>query len=123
MLQAAEYIMIEGNSRVILCERGITTFEDATRNTTDINAIPVLKQWSHLPVLLDPSHSTGAARWVTPIARAGVAAGADGLIVEVHPNPSEALSDGSQSLTPERFAEMVRQVKRVAAAVREAVPA
>lgn len=117
MLQAAEYIMIEGNHQVILCERGIISFEDATRNTTDINAIPVLKQWSHLPVLLDPSHSTGNARWVTPIARAGAAAGADGLIVEVHPNPAEALSDGSQSLTPERFAEMVRQVQRVAAAV------
>lgn len=123
MLQAAEYIMVEGNTQVILCERGIITFEDATRNTTDINAIPVLKQWSHLPVILDPSHSTGHARWVTPIARAGVAAGADGLIVEVHPNPSEALSDGQQSLTPERFAELVRQVQRVAAAIgRQAVP-
>jgi len=124
MLQAAEYIMVEGNTQVILCERGIITFEDATRNTTDINAIPVLKQWSHLPVLLDPSHSTGYARWVTPIARAGVAAGADGLIVEVHPNPGEALSDGAQSLTPEKFSQMMQDVVRVAAAVgREAAVA
>jgi 3-deoxy-7-phosphoheptulonate synthase len=117
MLQAAEYIMIGGNHQVILCERGITTFEDSTRNTTDINAIPVLKQWSHLPVILDPSHSTGHARWVLPIARAGIAAGADGLIVEVHPNPSEALSDGAQSLTPERFRQLMAEVTRVAAAV------
>lgn len=124
MLQAAEYIMVEGNTQVILCERGIITFEDATRNTTDINAIPVLKQWSHLPVLLDPSHSTGYARWVTPVARAGVAAGADGLIVEVHPNPGEALSDGAQSLTPEKFSQLMREVLRVAAAVgREAAVA
>jgi 3-deoxy-7-phosphoheptulonate synthase len=122
MLQAAEYIMIGGNHQVILCERGITTFEDSTRNTTDINAIPVLKQWSHLPVVLDPSHSTGHARWVIPIARAGIAAGADGLIVEVHPNPAEALSDGAQSLTPERFQQLMRDVMRVAEAVgRQAV--
>jgi 3-deoxy-7-phosphoheptulonate synthase len=124
MLQAAEYIMVEGNTQVILCERGIITFEDATRNTTDINAIPVLKQWSHLPVLLDPSHSTGYSRWVTPVARAGVAAGADGLIVEVHPNPGEALSDGAQSLTPEKFSQLMHDVRRVAAAVgREAAVA
>jgi 3-deoxy-7-phosphoheptulonate synthase len=114
--------MIGGNHQVILCERGITTFEDSTRNTTDINAIPVLKQWSHLPVVLDPSHSTGHARWVIPIARAGIAAGADGLIVEVHPNPAEALSDGAQSLTPERFQQLMRDVMRVAEAVgRQAV--
>jgi len=117
MLQAAEYIMVEGNTRVILCERGIITFEDATRNTTDINAIPVLKQWSHLPVLLDPSHSTGNSRWVTPVVRAGVAAGADGLIVEVHPNPGEALCDGAQSLTPEKFAQLMQDVYRIAVAV------
>jgi 3-deoxy-7-phosphoheptulonate synthase len=117
MLQAAEYIMVGGNHQVILCERGITTFEDSTRNTTDINAIPVLKHWSHLPVVLDPSHSTGHARWVTPIARAGIAAGADGLIVEVHPNPAEALSDGAQSLTPERFQQLMREVARIAEAV------
>jgi 3-deoxy-7-phosphoheptulonate synthase len=117
MLQAAEYIMVGGNPNVMLCERGIITFEDATRNTTDINAVPVLKQWSHLPVILDPSHSTGHSRWVTAIARAAVAAGADGLIVEVHPRPAEALSDGSQSLLPERFAQLMQEVKRVAWAV------
>src|SRR5438876_115427 len=117
MLQAAEYIMVGGNPKVILCERGIITFEDATRNTTDINAIPVLKQWSHLPVILDPSHSTGHSRWVGAISRAAVAAGADGLIVEVHPNPAEALSDGAQSLLPEKFAQLMQEVKRVAWAV------
>jgi 3-deoxy-7-phosphoheptulonate synthase len=117
MLQAAEYIMVGGNSDVMLCERGIITFEDATRNTTDINAIPVLKQWSHLPVILDPSHSTGHSRWVGAISRAGVAAGADGLIVEVHPNPSEALSDGAQSLLPDKFSQLMQEVKRVAWAV------
>jgi 3-deoxy-7-phosphoheptulonate synthase len=117
MLQAAEYIMVGGNPDILLCERGIITFEDATRNTTDINAIPVLKQWSHLPVILDPSHSTGHSRWVGAISRAGVAAGADGLIVEVHPNPAEALSDGAQSLLPEKFAQLMQEVKRVAWAV------
>jgi 3-deoxy-7-phosphoheptulonate synthase len=117
MLQAAEYIMVEGNNDVMLCERGVITFDDATRNTTDINAIPVLKQWSHLPVILDPSHSTGYTRYVTPIARAGVAAGADGLIVEVHPNPSEALSDGSQALKPDQFRTLIEQCGRIAQAV------
>jgi 3-deoxy-7-phosphoheptulonate synthase len=123
MLQAAEYVMVGGNPDVILCERGIITFEDATRNTTDINAIPVLKQWSHLPVILDPSHSTGHSRWVGAIARAGVAAGADGLIVEVHPNPAEALSDGAQSLLPEKFVQLMQEVKRVAWAVGREVAA
>jgi 3-deoxy-7-phosphoheptulonate synthase len=117
MLQAAEYVMVEGNHQVILCERGIISWDNATRNTTDINAIPVLKQWSHLPVFLDPSHSVGYTRWVTPIARAGIAAGADGLIVEVHPNPSEALSDGNQALKPAQFEEMIEQVGKIAAAV------
>lgn len=117
MLQAAEYIMVEGNHQVVLCERGIINFDSATRNTTDINAIPVLKQWSHLPVILDPSHSVGYTRWVTPIARAGIAAGADGLIVEVHPNPAEALSDGNQALKPGQFQELIEQVGRIAAAV------
>jgi 3-deoxy-7-phosphoheptulonate synthase len=102
---------------VILCERGIRTFEKYTRNTTDINAVPVLKQMTHLPVLLDPSHSTGKWEYVTAVARSAIAAGADGLIVEVHPHPEEALSDGGQSLRPEKFAELVRQVKRVAEAV------
>jgi 3-deoxy-7-phosphoheptulonate synthase len=117
LLMAAEYILSHGNRRVILCERGIRTFETATRNTTDINAIPVLKAVSHLPVVLDPSHSTGNWKYVTAIARAGVAAGADGLIVEVHPHPQEALSDGGQSLTPERYAELVCQVRAIAEAV------
>ena len=117
LLMAAEYILSHGNRRVILCERGIRTFETATRNTTDINAVPVLKSLSHLPVILDPSHSTGNWEYVPAIARAAIAAGADGLIVEVHQDPSAALSDGSQSLKPERFAEMVLQVKAVAQAV------
>jgi 3-deoxy-7-phosphoheptulonate synthase len=117
LLMAAEYILSHGNKRVILCERGIRTFETATRNTTDINAIPVLKSQTHLPVMIDPSHSTGHAQYVTAIARAGIAAGADGIIVEVHQNPPQALSDGAQSLTPEQFADMIRQVKRIADAV------
>ena len=123
LLMAAEYILSHGNRRVMLCERGIRTFETATRNTTDINAIPVLKSMTHLPVILDPSHSTGNWSFVTAIARAGVAAGADGLIIEVHSNPAEALSDGGQSLKPERFAELVTQVGAVARAVgREIAP-
>jgi 3-deoxy-7-phosphoheptulonate synthase len=116
-LMAAEYILAEGNPNVILCERGIITFEDATRNTTDINAIPVLKRATHLPVILDPSHSTGDWELVTPIALAGIAAGADGLIVEVHPDPQHALSDGKQSLKPKRFARLVEQVGRLAPVV------
>jgi 3-deoxy-7-phosphoheptulonate synthase len=114
LLMAAEYILSHGNRRVILCERGVRTFETATRNTTDINAIPVLKNLTHLPVILDPSHSTGHADLVIPVARAGVAAGADGLIVEVHSNPKEALSDGGQSLRPEKFAVLVKQVRGIA---------
>lgn len=114
LLMSAEYILSGGNKRVILCERGIRTYENATRNTTDINAIPVLKHYSHLPVFLDPSHSTGHADYVAAIARAGIAAGADGLIVEVHPDPANALSDGKQSLKPEKFAAMVKQVGQIA---------
>lgn len=117
LLMAAEYILSHGNRRVMLCERGIRTFETATRNTTDINAIPVLKSLTHLPVILDPSHSTGHWEYVTAVARAGVAAGADGLIIEVHPNPVEAASDGGQSLKPERFAELVVQVRAIAEAL------
>jgi 3-deoxy-7-phosphoheptulonate synthase len=117
LLMSAEYIMAQGNSRVILCERGIRTFEKYTRNTTDINAIPVVKQISHLPVILDPSHGTGKWEYVTAVARAGIAAGADGLIVEVHPHPEEALSDGAQSLRPAKFAQLVREVQRVAEAI------
>jgi 3-deoxy-7-phosphoheptulonate synthase len=117
LLMAAEYILSHGNSRVILCERGIRTFETATRNTTDINAIPVLKSQTHLPVILDPSHGTGHWEYVSAIARAGIAAGADGLMIEVHPHPEDALSDGGQSLKPERFAELVTQVKAIAEAM------
>jgi 3-deoxy-7-phosphoheptulonate synthase len=117
LLMASEYILSGGNTRVMLCERGIRTFETATRNTTDINAVPVLKELTHLPVILDPSHSTGQASYVTAVAKAAVAAGADGLIVEVHQDPAHAMSDGKQSLTPETFASMVRQVQAVAEAV------
>lgn len=114
LLMSAEYILAGGNNRVMLCERGIRTFETSTRNTTDINAVPVLKSLTHLPVILDPSHSTGYSEFVAAIARAGVAAGADGLIVEVHPDPAKAVSDGRQSLKPEAFAAMVKQVGQIA---------
>jgi 3-deoxy-7-phosphoheptulonate synthase len=114
LLMSAEYILAGGNQRVMLCERGIRTFETSTRNTTDINAIPVLKNLTHLPIILDPSHSTGHADYVTAVARAAIAAGADGLIVEVHPDPAKAVSDGKQSLKPEKFAELVRQVGQIA---------
>jgi 3-deoxy-7-phosphoheptulonate synthase len=117
LLMAAEYILSHGNDRVMLCERGIRTFETATRNTTDINAVPVLKSLTHLPVILDPSHGTGHWEYVNAVARAGIAAGADGLMVEVHTHPDEALSDGGQSLKPERFAELVIQVKAIAEAL------
>jgi 3-deoxy-7-phosphoheptulonate synthase len=117
MLMAAEYILSHGNNRVILCERGIRTFETYTRNTMDINAVPLLKQLSHLPVVADPSHGTGKWELVAPISRAAVAAGADGLIVEVHPHPEAALSDGAQSLKPGRFAELLQSLRPVAEAV------
>jgi 3-deoxy-7-phosphoheptulonate synthase len=117
LLMSAEYILSSGNPRVALCERGIRTFEKYTRNTTDINAIPVIKEMSHLPVILDPSHGTGKWEYVTAVARAGIAAGADGLIIEVHPHPEEAWSDGAQSLKPEKFAQLVTQVRKIAADV------
>src|SRR5512135_232306 len=117
LLMSAEYILSGGNKQVMLCERGIRTYETSTRNTTDINAIPVLKNLTHLPVILDPSHATGHWDYVAPIARAAIAAGADGLIVEVHPDPKNAASDGKQSLKPELFAEMVKQVKLIAEAM------
>lgn len=117
LLMAAEYILSHGNHRVMLCERGIRTYEPSTRNTFDINAIPVLKQLTHLPVIADPSHGTGRWDLVTPIARGAVAAGADGLIIEVHPTPEKALSDGGQSLKPEKFVQLVNQVRLVAEAV------
>lgn len=122
LLMSAEYILSNKNPNVMLCERGIRTFENSTRNTTDINAIPVLQALTHLPVILDPSHSTGHWEYVTKIAQAGIAAGADGLIVEVHNNPSEALSDGGQSLKPERFAELVTHIRGIAEAVGRSLP-
>jgi len=117
MLMAAEYILSHGNNRVILCERGIRTFETYTRNTMDINAVPLLKQLSHLPVVADPSHATGKWELVAPVSRAAIAAGADGLIIEVHPQPAEAVSDGAQSLKPSRFAELIHSLRPVAEAV------
>jgi 3-deoxy-7-phosphoheptulonate synthase len=116
-LMAAEYLLSSGNSRVVLCERGIRTFETATRNTTDINAVPVVKRLSHLPLMVDPSHSTGKDEYIAAVSRAAIAAGADGLIIEVHPHPEDALSDGVQSLKPEAFAEVVRQAHRIAQVV------
>jgi 3-deoxy-7-phosphoheptulonate synthase len=113
-LMSAEYVLSSGNPRVALCERGIRTFERYTRNTTDINAIPVIKEMSHLPIILDPSHGTGKWEYVTAVARAGIAAGADGVIIEVHPHPEEAWSDGAQSLKPEKFAQLVAQVRKIA---------
>jgi 3-deoxy-7-phosphoheptulonate synthase len=117
LLLAAEYILAAGNPNVILCERGIRTFETATRNTLDVAAVPVLKALTHLPVIVDPSHAGGRAELVEPRARPAVAAGADGLIVEVHPQPKEALSDGDQSLTPDLFARLVERCDAVARAV------
>lgn len=117
LLLAAEYLMSEGNDQVILCERGIRSFDDTTRNVLDLAAIPILKQLSHLPVIADPSHGTGLRNKVIPMARAAVAAGADGVIVEMHPQPEKALSDGMQSLYPAQFEELVREIERVAGAI------
>jgi 3-deoxy-7-phosphoheptulonate synthase len=117
LLMSAEYILSHGNERVILCERGIRTFETYTRNTLDINAVPVLKELTHLPVMVDPSHATGKWHLVGAASKAAVAAGADGLIIEVHPNPEMAVSDGAQSLKPDRFAELMAQLKPIAEAV------
>jgi 3-deoxy-7-phosphoheptulonate synthase len=114
---AAEYILSEGNQNVVLCERGIRTFETATRNTFDLNAIPVLKEKTHLPVVADPSHGTGYWQYVIPMSLAAVAAGADGLIVEVHPKPETAMSDGGQSLKPSKFAALMEKARPVAIAV------
>ncbi len=113
-LLAAEYILSGGNRRVILCERGIRTFEHFTRNTVDIGAVALLKQLSHLPIIVDPSHATGRWKMVSPIARAAVAAGADGIMVEVHQNPDQALSDGKQSLTPQNFDKMFKKIIQLA---------
>jgi 3-deoxy-7-phosphoheptulonate synthase len=113
-LNAAEYIMSEGNYNVVLCERGIRTFETATRNTLDISAIPVVKSNSHLPVIVDPSHAAGKTQYILPLSRAAIAAGADGLIIEVHPNPRSALSDAAQQLSPEAFDNLCKDIGRIA---------
>ena len=118
-LMSAEYIMAGGNDQVILCERGIRTYETATRNTLDLSCIPVLREKTHLPILVDPSHATGVARLVKPMAMAATAAGADGLMIEVHNDPKHALCDGAQSLTPEEFADVVRRVRGIRAVVEE----
>jgi 3-deoxy-7-phosphoheptulonate synthase len=116
-LMSAEYLLAGGNHRVILCERGIRTFVEYTRNTLDLNVIPAVKQLSHLPIIVDPSHGTGRHDFILPMSRAAIAAGADGLIVEVHPRPEEAFSDGEQSLLPEAFASLVKEVRAIAAVV------
>jgi 3-deoxy-7-phosphoheptulonate synthase len=121
-LLSAEYILAGGNGQVILCERGIRTFENATRNTLDISAIPVIKQRSHLPILVDPSHGTGRRDKVTPMARAAVAAGGDGLLIEVHPDPDQALSDGAQSLYPEQFERLMGELRVIAPVLGRSLP-
>jgi len=121
-LMAAEYIMNEGNHRVVLCERGVRTFANHTRFTLDVGIIPVVKEVSHLPIIVDPSHAAGLSSRVIPLARAGLAAGADGLIVEVHPRPEEALSDAEQALTLEEFSRLVEEVERLARALGRRFP-
>jgi len=111
LLMSAEYIISSGNNDVILCERGIRTFETATRNTLDISAVPVLKELTHLPVIVDPSHAAGHWKYIIPLSRAAVAVGADGIMVEVHPEPEKAFSDGMQSLKPEKFYQLMEEVK------------
>ncbi|HEX8726044.1 MAG TPA: 3-deoxy-7-phosphoheptulonate synthase [Gemmatimonadaceae bacterium] len=117
LLMSAEYILAEGNGQVILCERGIRSFDTTTRNLFDLTAIPVVQKLSHLPMIADPSHGTGLREKVTPMARAAIAAGADGVIIEVHPTPDRALSDGGQSLYPEQFARLVTEIRAIAAAI------
>jgi 3-deoxy-7-phosphoheptulonate synthase len=122
-LMAAEYILSEGNYNVALCERGVRTFADHTRNTLDLSVVPAVQRLSHLPILVDPSHGTGKRNKVTPLSRAAVAVGADGLMVEVHTQPDQALSDGPQSLFPDQFDELMKQVRQIAAVVGRTVPA
>ena len=117
LLMSAEYVMSEGNANVILCERGIRTYEKATRNTLDLSAVPVIHKESHLPIIVDPSHGTGYWHLVRPMARAAVAAGADGIVVEVHPNPEQAMSDGPQALLPKTFKLMMQEIKKIAEVV------
>ncbi len=122
-LMAAEYVMSEGNYNVILCERGVRTFADHTRNTLDLSVVPAVERLSHLPIVVDPSHGTGRRNKVTPMARASVAVGADGLLIEVHPNPERALSDGMQSLYPDQFDQLMSEIRQIAAVVHRSVPA
>ncbi|MCM8796018.1 MAG: 3-deoxy-7-phosphoheptulonate synthase, partial [Candidatus Omnitrophica bacterium] len=117
LLMSAEYILAGGNFNVILCERGIRTFEDSTRNTLDISTVPTVKQLSHLPVIVDPSHAAGKWGLVAPLSKAAIACGADGLIIEVHSHPEEALSDGVQSLLPENFSQLMQELKVLARAI------
>jgi len=121
LLMSAEYILSSGNPQVILCERGIRTFETATRNTLDISAVPVLKELTHLPVIIDPSHAAGHAKYIIPLTRAAVAVGADGVIVEIHPEPEKAVCDGPQSLRPEQFYRLMDEVKILEAAMRDGI--
>ena len=121
-LMAAEYILSEGNYNVALCERGVRTFADHTRNTLDLSVVPAVQRLSHLPIFVDPSHGTGKRNKVTPLSRAAVAVGADGLMVEVHNKPDEAMSDGPQSLFPDQFDELMTQVRQIAAVVGRTVP-
>jgi 3-deoxy-7-phosphoheptulonate synthase len=123
LLMAAEYVMSEGNYNVVLCERGVRTFADHTRNTLDLSVVPAVQRLSHLPILVDPSHGTGKRNKVLPMARAAVAVGADGLIVEVHHDPDHALSDGPQSILPEQFEALMSQVKQIAAVLERGVAA
>jgi len=122
-LMAAEYVMSEGNYNVILCERGVRTFADHTRNTLDLSVVPAVQRLSHLPIVVDPSHGTGKRNKVTPLSRAAIAVGADGLLVEVHPEPDQALSDGMQSLYPDQFDELMTQVRQIAPVVGRTVAA
>jgi 3-deoxy-7-phosphoheptulonate synthase len=119
---AAEYVMSEGNYQVILCERGIRTFADHTRNTLDLSIVPAVKRLSHLPIIVDPSHGTGKRNKVVPLARAAVAVGADGLIVEVHHAPDKALSDGAQSIYPEQFVQLMDECSQIANVLRRNIP-
>jgi 3-deoxy-7-phosphoheptulonate synthase len=121
LLLSAEYILAEGNPHVILCERGLRSFDTAARNMFDLNAIPIVQRLSHLPIVADPSHGTGLRDMVTPMSRAAVAAGADGILVEVHPNPDRAKSDGAQSLFPDQFARLMRDVASITHAIGRSV--
>ena len=121
-LMAAEYIMSEGNYNIVLCERGVRTFADHTRNTLDLSIVPAVQRLSHLPIIVDPSHGTGKRNKVTPLSRAAIAVGADGLIVEVHHDPDKALSDGMQSLYPDQFDALMEQVRQIAAVLGRTIP-